>query len=221
MRADDPRHGTIAGWSFHQRTGFPMCGSCRRAKMRYEKSRLLGRPLKVPTLGSQRRIQALRALGWSLAEIAREGGWVSGHAAFKYALTAETITRTSADRIAAVYDRLSMTPATGPCATRVRNHAARSGWPPPLAWDDPDDPDERPQGWQYRPSTRRDDLEGLVDRGAGITEACAVLNISKKGVERWCDRNGCRDLYIALCGREDVMRQYRNQWTKPGAGSAA
>lgn len=44
-----------------------------------------------------------------------------------------------------VYDRLSMTLPTTHFANRTRAHAEKMGWPPPLAWDDIDDPNERPQ----------------------------------------------------------------------------
>lgn len=158
MSPDDPRHGTVAGYVQHTRRGIAACEPCRKAKMRYEKVRVIqGGSLKVPALGTQRRIQALRSLGYSLLEIAAEGGWGTEHAAFQYTLRAETITRKTADRIAAVYDRLSMTPATGPKANRLRILASKKGWVGPLAWDDIDN-DLHPAP-AYKRGPRRDEID--------------------------------------------------------------
>jgi cobalamin biosynthesis protein CbiG len=46
-------------------------------------------------------------------------------------------------RMAALYDELSATPGPSEVAAR---HARERGWAPPLAWDDIDDPEDRPQG---------------------------------------------------------------------------
>lgn len=206
MAADDPRHGTVAGYNAHRRANFPICDACRRAKMRYEKARqLAGGVLKVPAVGTQRRIRALRALGYSLGDITRGGGWCD-HTALDYALGADTITAATADRVAATYERLSMRLADGPKANRLRMLAARKGWPPPLAWDNLDDPDEQPHGWQYVASDRHADrhaeLDDLLDRGAWLSEACRVLRVTSESLEKWCERQGRRQDYIRLRDRE-------------------
>ena len=102
-------------------------------------------------IGAVRRLRALVAIGWSLEAVAREGN-----------LNLRVVKDTAADRwpviearthrrIVAVYDRLSMTPpnpmtnqAKG-AATRARARARAAGWAPPLAWDNIDDPNERPK----------------------------------------------------------------------------
>jgi len=137
MTPTDPRHGTIAGFVAHGRAAVPACRPCLDAKMRYEKARQLHGPRKVSSRGTQRRIQALRALGYSLSEIATTGGW-KVYGSLSYALRNETITGTTAHRVAQVYEQLCMRPATGPKANRIRLLAAREGWLPPLAWDDID-----------------------------------------------------------------------------------
>lgn len=35
MNADDPRHGTYAGYNAHRKSGIPMCGPCRKAGTDY------------------------------------------------------------------------------------------------------------------------------------------------------------------------------------------
>jgi hypothetical protein len=96
----------------------------------------------VSGVGTRRRIRALMAIGWSHQEMRARSG----------ALTAVTlnqrgdlVTRAMYDRIAALYDDLSMTP--GPSA-RTRARAVAAGYPPPLSWDDDaiDDPAACPIG---------------------------------------------------------------------------
>lgn len=214
MKADDPRHGTVAGYNHHNRTGFPACGSCRSAKMRYEKARLIkGGSLKVPAIGTRRRIQALRALGYSLGELAAAGGWKTEHAAFKYPMLAETITAATAARVADVYERLCMTRATGPRANRLRMAALNKGWLPPLAWDNIDDPNEQPTDWRYQPADRVDLFHDLVDQGASISTVCNKLRVSRDTLEKWCERKGLRHLFVEIARRESAPREWRNQFT--------
>lgn len=87
----------------------------------------------ISPVGSIRRIQALRALGWPMQMLeARYGTFLQpppdARCSAGYART-----------IRDVYEELSGT--TGP-STRVASLAVRSGWAPPLAWDgvDIDDP---------------------------------------------------------------------------------
>lgn len=106
----------------------------------------------IEATGTVRRIQALVAIGHTLTAIANELGWTLQnlskmvHAgSTPYAARVEVRT---AQAVAAVYDRWSMTVPTGWVAERARRHAANQGWPPPLAWDDDhvDDPMATPTG---------------------------------------------------------------------------
>lgn len=149
MRPDDPRHGTVAGHVEHTRSKTPHCEPCRTAKRRYEKTRVHLGLTVVPTLGPLRRIHALRALGWSLPAIAAEAGWPT-HQPLNNLEKRNNCTRATAQRIADAYDRLSMRIPTGTQVNRVRNHAARMGWAPPLAWAEGtiDDPKATPRSWK-------------------------------------------------------------------------
>lgn len=202
----DPRHGTVAGYVAERRAGIPRCAPCLQAKMRYEKSRVMRGALKVPAIGYQRRVQALRALGWSLSEIAHAAGWAKG-CSFDYARSAETITAATAARIENAYAKLSMTVPNGPKSNRIRLLSASKGWPPPLAWTNIDDPDEHPRGWQYAPAERGELLVDLDHRRAGITEACRILNLRRDSLEKWCQRNGLGDLIIRMADRERPTRE--------------
>lgn len=91
----------------------------------------------LPAAGTHRRLQALMALGWPLSVIAKRLG--VHHDRIRQYLIQRSVYATTAARVAALYDELSMTP--GP-SVRARREAARRGYVPPLAWDDEtiDDP---------------------------------------------------------------------------------
>jgi hypothetical protein len=121
-----------------------------------------------------------------------------------------------------VYERLSMTlpPETTTAekcdATRSRGIARRNGWLPPLAWNNIDDPSERPDGWAYTPANRAEMVRDLVELGYGINDACARLNVSREGLEKWARRHDATDLYAALVAREST-RYWVNQHGEGGA----
>ncbi len=120
------------------------------------------RPASVPTAlvditGTLRRVQALLFLGWRHEDMQRECGVrtsVLVHARDGH------VTRATADRIAAMYDRLSMTP--GP-SRQTATRAQRLGYLSPLAWDD--DTIDDPGAWAS-PGEDTDDLpdDVVVDR---------------------------------------------------------
>lgn len=100
---------------------------------------------QVDATGTRRRIQALMCLGWSHLALERLTG--IRHEVLSSQLYSPTVTRSSANRMVDLYDRLSLT--TPPTTTtserisvnRTRALARRRGWAPPLAWDDIDNDD--------------------------------------------------------------------------------
>ena len=95
--------------------------------------------------GTRRRIQALRAIGWSAKAIAEAAA--SAEARIQLISTGEqpTVRQSLAEKITKVFVELHQTPApTGRSATRTKNHAVANGWAPPAAWDDIDDPTALP-----------------------------------------------------------------------------
>ena len=120
MTPDDPRHGTLAGHSAGCRD---LC--CYRAKLRYDKARKYdrhnGRPRKVSSLGSVRRLNALRALGWSMRAIADhcDLSYKQLHNVHRY----PTCRVRTHEQIAAVFELLSnpatQTPAISPLCVSV------------------------------------------------------------------------------------------------------
>lgn len=94
-----------------------------------------------PVIGSARRVQALTAIGWSFTEQGRRCGMHTQQVWELAWRKSPLVSVATADRIHVLFEELSATP--GP-STRARNAAVKHGWLPPLAWDDPDDPDEQP-----------------------------------------------------------------------------
>lgn len=144
MTPDDPRHGTTAGHYAGCRE--PCCLDARNAdeRRRRKHRQALGITRSVPAVGTQRRIHALMAIGWTSRHIATACGWTTPQAVTELLTNRKYVYRSTAKAIAAVYDDLSM--RLGP-STQNRRRAAEKGWAPPLAWDNNiDDPRARPRG---------------------------------------------------------------------------
>jgi hypothetical protein len=96
----------------------------------------------VNAVGTQRRSQALAAIGWTITGQANRLGWYVNNF-HKMAVKQTHVTASTARAVADLYDELSGTPAP-PSAGQQRAlaAAARNGWAPPAAWDDEtiDDP---------------------------------------------------------------------------------
>lgn len=95
----------------------------------------------VSVIGASRRVRALAAIGWSLAEQARQLGVVTQQMSQFANETYPTITAANDQTVRGLFERLCGTPGG---SVRARNYAQRKGWLPPLAWDDLDDPDAVP-----------------------------------------------------------------------------
>lgn len=134
------------------------CDDCRaahteRARFR-RRMRAYGRwtPQGVSRVGTQRRVEALACLGWSMRALSRMCGWHEDRLSqlinnAEY----EQVSPANRDRIARLYDELAdRRPPTDTkeqrmSVSRAIGHARRSGFAPPIAWDDDiDDPNAQP-----------------------------------------------------------------------------
>lgn len=145
MSPDDPRHGSVAGYSAHRKAGEPTCRPCKDAVARYqadrEKRRYLGDPHRSDAQPIVRRLRALYALGWTAEHIAKAGGWSRAESVHRLAQV-KYVTSPTREKVYRAYAALSG--KRGPSdATRAR--AVAAGYAPPLAWDDIDR-DTAPQG---------------------------------------------------------------------------
>jgi len=197
MTPDDRRHGVSAGYIAGCRAE-----CCLRAKVCYDKRRrwelhTTGNYRKVPAWRAERRLQALQRLGWSIPTLARRLGI---NPKVLYSVGRQpTVYRSTLDKVSALFDALSMssppmeTPSQRMAAGKARNHAARMGWPPPLAWLDIDDPVEQPDtGW--KPVAARPAVELLAEwdhlRSLGVSahHAARQLGVSVEAVEKAMER---------------------------------
>ena len=141
--ANDPRHGTYAGYC-----AGCIAACCNQGYLTYRK-RLLhdhhrGIRRTVDATGFRRRARALQAIGWTLDQLAGELG-CSKHSLSQSLNVTSKVSLTRHMRMLDVYRRLADRP--GP-SVRARRLGARQGWPPPIAWDDDtmDDPTTAPYG---------------------------------------------------------------------------
>ncbi len=141
--------------------GHPRADGTRRPPSRRVSRRVAARILSVSadqraagalvdSTGTRRRLQALVAVGWSQAKLARQLG-VEG-ANLGRTMASPTVRSSTAVAVADLYDQIwNQLPPTATTAdkvaySRARRQAATRGWLPPLAWDDEDldDPTGRP-----------------------------------------------------------------------------
>lgn len=106
--------------------------------------------LRVPALGTIRRIQALQVMGYSTMDLKAMLGRSANNKANLYPRNRHgsgMVQPSTAARWMDLYERICMTPASGPRANHIRAMARNKGWAGPLEWDDIDDPTEVPY-WQ-------------------------------------------------------------------------
>jgi lambda repressor-like predicted transcriptional regulator len=105
----------------------------------------------VPAVGTQRRLQALVALGWPMAQLAQRVG-VEANSLRRLISANPKVLAVTARTVAALYEEMwnaRPAPVTRPqhvAVTKTVNLAQRRGWAVPAMWDDDaiDDPAARP-----------------------------------------------------------------------------
>jgi len=189
-----PRHGTV---SSYYNAGC-RCADAREAYRIYRKRAREGRhqPALVSSIGTQRRLRALAAIGWDINTLAHRGGYQPIAIRNWRAARCPRIKKVQAARIAALYEQLCGT--QGP-SSRSRGHARRHGWAPPLLWDelDIDDPaatpiDDTPQV-DNRRRVHRDDLEHLRGYGLPVEVIAQRLAVKPSSIERHLERDRQRN----------------------------
>ena len=170
--------------------------------------------LKItPQVGTARRIRALVALGWTYNAITRETGISATHLSDIARQTPRgRVGGHAATTIRATYDRLSMTRPDGAYADRARRTAQHLGWPPPLAWDDIDDPDETPTG--HKPGRGRATTFHVEDIAEALTHNPTITTA------QLAHRHGVQPNAIqqrlARAGRTDLLDQLARNATLAG-----
>lgn len=203
MTPDDPRHGTMRGYTAHRRAGvLPACGPCKAAATKDKQIRQLeGAPRRIPALGAARRVRALSRLGWTWREIGEHAGVTKQR--IGEVTTQQWVTPDIHARIDKVFRDLAMVlPPSSRRRDLTRLIAERHGYPPPLAWDNIDDINEQPTGWEYQPPDRLTTLTDLDELGLGITQVCRRMGVGQVALEKWCRLNNATDLFRRICDRE-------------------
>jgi transcriptional regulator with XRE-family HTH domain len=137
--------------------------------------------------GTTRRLQALVAIGYTQHTLCRFLGISDTNASKLFTGRQTRVTTATAARVAELYDGLSMTP--GP-SQPARNRAKKLGWPPPLAWDDIDDPDENPDLGAAEKVSFADRYLELRDLGYRDTQIADRFGIKPESLNRQLERHG-------------------------------
>lgn len=112
-------------------------------------------PTMVNAIGTQRRLRALAAVGWTFDGLAERLNMLPSNLRSLARDTAPLRHPRTAAKVAALYRELAGTP--GPSLI-ARKRAAAKGWPTPIAWDNIDDPAEQPDTGPAPADTRPDEV---------------------------------------------------------------
>jgi hypothetical protein len=151
-----PRHGTAAAY-----TGAGCkCWDAVLAGSLYRSRLKNGEPELVNAVPTRRRLHALNAIGWGMAQLADPLGCGCPQAPNRIG-RAGLVRRTTAERVAYTFDLLRDTP--GP-ADQARSHARRMGYIPAGAWTIAALETDGPEGdiaalltWMYLPDAPTDE----------------------------------------------------------------
>jgi hypothetical protein len=170
-------------------------------------------PHRGPAWPAKRRLQALKALGWTWAQIgdtSRRLGYKTKGEGFKDLVNTDR-PQISADMrhtVDAIYQHMHMTvPPAGKYRDKTVSDARKAGYAPPLAWDNIDDPDGRPHGVR-KPRTRiyasADEIVDACETFHSINVAAERLGVARDTVRQALQRAGRRDLWDRLWAAEQA-----------------
>lgn len=140
----------------------------------------------VETIGTVRRLQALVAIGWSFADLAKMLG--THRNVLLAILQRDRIRAVRAREIAELFAQLHLIP--GP-STRARRHAIDNGWFVPFAWDEDtiDDPDATADlGGKSTWMQQYEDHRWV--HGEDRSAIAAAMNIDPASLKRQLGRKG-------------------------------
>jgi lambda repressor-like predicted transcriptional regulator len=164
-------------------------------------------PVKPSTLvdatGTRRRLQALVSMGWTLTALGPRLGFHPRR--LTDLLYADRVLASTAARVADRYRIVqTLNPADYgvPAASRTmaRNLAARNNWHGPLAWDDIDDPNCKPE--RSRPSRAKDGSRHTTD-----ASRVAQLTAAGLSAQQIADQLGCHKRTVVRARGRAEMQQ--------------
>ena len=168
----------------------------------------------VSVIGTRRRLDALRAIGWTLKEISEHAGHDHGWACTVYK-RARILPATHA-QVCAVYDALwNVTPPAETWSDRVsrgraQRAAAQADWAPPLAWDDDeiDNPNARPhlgEGHNVWGSPL-ENVEWLAEAGEKLPGIARQLGKTEDSIKTLLWRHGRTSLLTKITPEINPIR---------------
>lgn len=145
----------------------------------------------MDSTGAARRLQALAAAGWRVADIARHSGLSAPTVNYLMHRKRERVYPKTYSAVVAVYDKLSMRQGY---STRARRRAERLGWAPPLAWDDDtiDDPTAEPDLGAKRAVLFPERYAEWRELGYSDLEILGRMQIHPESLLRQLDRYGIK-----------------------------
>lgn len=184
--------------------------SGRRTKIRHEthaKITAVEAPTKgargqyIDATGTMRRVQALACIGHSYTTIAAAAATSRNRILTIANGRQPTVRRAIAERVAAAYQQLAFAPPPRNKHTnRSRNEARNKGWNGPLAWDDIDDPDSKPDVDEHADKRGRPaeidavEVARLTHAGKSAAEIALQLGCHQRTVVRARGRVNSNDL---------------------------
>lgn len=157
---------------------------------RWTADRIMSTRPQSMAIGTERRLRALCAIGWSARAIASRYGVSVAATQRARAQSSHRTTQEIHQAARRAWRELCMTPAPdSPSARQARDCANRNGWPPPLAWDVIDDLDEQPTGWRRNSNDAHRtpaavEAQWRLDLGESLETIARDLGVSVDAITR-------------------------------------
>ncbi len=176
-----------------------LCRDLKSGRMRgFTAKKILDIPLdwrlaadgaRIANVGTQRRLQALVAIGYDYGTIGKHLGGLEASNLWKYASgNRKLVSAAFARRVEAVFHELQLQPRldNSYATRRARANAESKGWAPPFAWDEGviDDPTARPVKMKKQAGASDEDIEHLRSLGFTNREIAVDLGIKLESLER-------------------------------------
>lgn len=149
---------------------------------------------RIDATGTRRRLQALIAVGWTQAWLARDLGRSPTN--LRRSMTSDAVTTRTAQLVSDMYERLWDAEPPDQLASQrrasetARAQAARQAWLPPLAWDDIGE-DPEPDPHSSRPPDEDYDLDEIaIERAMNGDTAVRLTHAEQIEVVRRMSERG-------------------------------
>lgn len=183
------------------------------ARQSRKRRAVAGRPLLVDPTGTERRIQALLKLGWTNEDIAARSGMQPKEIGLLASGRRQAVYQSTQQAVSQAFGQMWMIRPTGWIHDRQRRAVEDLGYQSALAWDNIDDPTERPnRAGLSRTDQRICELAASGAAAAFNTTAGAVLDGSAP--------SDARAMAMVAANRNGVSRRAVDDYFDGYHGSA-